>query len=156
MPDNKTISTHEKLEQLQFEEAMEVADERRRRRIERQHRREGLELTIKRDRENQERIQAACAHRKGGKGTQQLYAGNDQNYSVITHTLSHGPTVVICQRCWKIWEPPVRLPKNATAEMRAKYREDLAEYNRARAFPTDNEPSGTVLFAFHEPEFAHA
>ena len=70
----------------------------------------------------------------------------------MTHTYSHGPTGVICQRCTKEWLPPAPLPKNATKEQRLQYKADLAEYRRMLNLPTDNEPSGTVLFAFSEPD----
>ena len=137
------------LEQLQLEEARESAEERKQKRLRREQRLKALELTIKRDAANQARIQAACQHRKGGKGTAQMYAGNDANFAVITHHLSSGSgTIVVCQRCGKIWKAPDALAKKATAEERLKYREAYAEFRRALNFPTDNEPSGTVLFSF--------
>ena len=138
----------DELADLQLQEAREAAETRSINRVQKVQRIAALERSLKRDRQHQKRIQESCAHRKGGKGTSQIYMGNDANYAVITHTLSHGPTIVICQRCWKVWEPPAPLPKKATAEMKAQYREDLAEYRRARNLPTDNEPSGTVLFSF--------
>lgn len=146
MPDKKTIT--EELETLQLEEAREQAEDRRQGRLQRAARARAVEMSIKRDRHNQERVQAVCVHRKGGKGTAQIYQGNDHNYALITHTLSHSPDpIVICQRCTKIWEKPV-LPKKATTEEKAKYKIDLAEYRRVLSLPTDNEPSGTTLFAF--------
>jgi hypothetical protein len=101
-------------------------------------------------------IQNRCAHRKGGKGVAMLYQGNDSNYAVIKHTLSHGATIVVCQRCTKVWEPPPRnlIRKGATAEDRAEYKRLAEEYQWALNLPTDNEPSGTVLFAFHQPDAA--
>jgi len=146
MADKKQIQ--DELEQLQLEEARENAEQRRLARASRESRMRALELSLKRDRANQARIQAGCVHRKGGKGTAQLYQGNDANYAVVTHTLSHGPTIVVCQRCGKIWEPPEMLSKKATPEQKAQYKENLHEYRRALNFPTDNEPSGTVLFQF--------
>lgn len=148
--DRKAIS--EELEELQLQEAREQAQERRNIRADKANRGAAIEKSLRRDRENQARIQAACWHRKGGKGTAMLYQGNDANYAVIKHTLSHGPTIVVCQRCWKIWEPPEPLPKKATPEMKAKYREELAEYTRACNLPTDNEPSGTQLFMITRDE----
>lgn len=138
----------DELESLQLEEARDLAQRRKNLRAARGKRAEAIEISIKRDREHQERIQAACQHRKGGKGTAQMYAGNDVNFAVVTHTLSHGPTIVICQRCGKTVRPPEPLPKKHTQEMRAEYRADLAEYHRWLNLPTDNEPSGTTLFAF--------
>lgn len=146
MADRKQIQ--EELEELQLQEARESAEQRKLNRASKESRARAIELSLRRDRKHQEMIQAACVHRKGGKGTAQMYQGNDANYAVVTHTLSHGPTIVICQRCGKIWQEPEPLPKKPTPEQKAKYREDLAEYRRARNLPTDNEPSGTVLFAF--------
>lgn len=138
----------DELENLQLDEAREAAEVRILKRNDRANRVRGLEMSLKRDRQNQERIQNACQHRKGGKGTSQMYAGNDANFAIIVHTLSHGPTIVVCMRCGKLWEPPQPLTRKATAEERAQYRLDYTEYNRALNFPTDNEPSGTTLFAF--------
>lgn len=144
--DRKQIA--EELELLQLEEARESAADRKEKRVGRANKAQAIELSLRRDRAHQKRIQSACQHRKGGKGTSQMYSGNDPNYAVIVHTLSHGPTIVVCQRCGNIWEPPMPLPKKATPEQRAKYRDDLTDYRRALNFPTDNEPSGTTLFAF--------
>jgi hypothetical protein len=142
----------EELDTLQLEEAREVAQDRRMARTQREGRARAIEASLKRDRENQAYIKSACVHRKGGKGTAQLYQGNDTNYALVTHTLSHGVTIVICQRCGNVWEPPAALSKKATPEERTKYRADLAEYRRALNLPTDNEPSGTTLFAFSAPD----
>jgi hypothetical protein len=142
----------EELEQLQLEEAREVARLRETRRLNKDSRRRAVEISLRRDRENQERIQAACWHRKGGKGVAQVYQGNDANYAVIVHTLSHGVTIVVCMRCGRTWRPPEKLPKKATVEQRAKYASDLAEYRRALNFPTDNEPSGATLFDIEKVE----
>lgn len=146
MADRKQIT--EELENLQLDEMRYNAELRAQVRAGRKNKAEAIELSLKRDRAHQKRIQAACYHKKGGKGTAQIYAGNDSNYAVIVHTLSHGPTIVVCQRCGNVWEPPLPLPKKATAEQKQQYRVELAEYRRALNFPTDNEPSGTVLFGF--------
>jgi hypothetical protein len=146
MPDRKQVT--EELENLQLDEARYAAQQRSQVRIERANKAKAIELSLKRDRYNQKRIQSACQHRKGGKGTGQMYSGNDPNYAVIIHTLSHGPTIVVCQRCGNVWEPPLPLTRNATPEQRNQYKVDLTEYRRALNFPTDNEPSGTTLFAF--------
>lgn len=147
MADPKSKATEE-LESLQLEEARDAAEQRKQKRTGRAARARGIEAALRRDRFHQEQIQAACQHRKGGKGTSQMYAGNDPNYALVTHTLSHGPTIVICQRCGKLWRPPEPLPRKHTAEQRAQYRTEVAEYRRALNLPTDNEPSGTVLFGF--------
>ena len=144
--DRKQVS--EELADLQLEEARFAADQRKQKRVDRANKSAAIEASLKRDRFNQERIQSSCAHRKGGKGVSQMYFGNDANFAVITYTLAHGPTLVICQRCGKTWKEPELLPKKATAEQRAQYRLDLQEYRRALNFPTDNEPGGTVLFSF--------
>lgn len=144
MADRKQMQ--EELEELQLQEARAMAEQRKQSRASKESHARAIELSLRRDRKHQEMIQAACVHRKGGRGTAQMYQGNDVNYAVITHTMSHGPTICVCQRCGKIWREPDPLPKKATPEQKAKYREDLAEYRRARNFPTDNEPSGTVLF----------
>jgi hypothetical protein len=138
----------EELAELQLEEAREAADDRKQRRVGRANKSKAIELSLSRDRQHQADIQAGCQHRKGGKGTAQMYSGNDANFAVITHTLSHGPTIVVCQRCGKIWEQPPVLPKKHTAEDRAQYKTLMNEYRRALNFPTDNEPSGTSLFVF--------
>lgn len=131
---------------LQLEEALAVAQDRRQRRGSRENKIQAIEFSLKRDREQLERTQAACAHRKGGKGKDGVFNGNDASYAVITHTLSHGPTIVVCQRCGKIWEAPDKLPKKSTQEQRDKWLAQTNEYRRALALPTDNEPSGTVIF----------
>ena len=146
MADQKAIN--EELQLLNLEEAREAAQDRKTARVGRKNRSEAIEMSLKRDRQHQDFIQAGCKHLKGGKGTSQMYAGNDSNYAVITHTLSHGETIVVCQRCGKIERPPKPIPKNATPEQRAQYRADLVEYRRWLNLPTDNEPSGTTLFAF--------
>jgi hypothetical protein len=144
MPDNKQVE--DELRQLQLEEARAVAGERKQTRMSRENKIKAIEFSLKREREMDARKQAGCVHRKGGKGRDGIYNGNDSNYAVITHTLSHGPTIVVCQRCGKKWEPPAKPTKGASKEQRAQYSADLAEYRRALALPTDNEPSGTVLF----------
>lgn len=142
----------EELEQLQLEEARQQALDRKTARDQKKNRVEAIEAALKRDRENQEAIQAACTHRKGGKGAAGIYRGQDSNFSVITHTFAEGITRVVCQRCGKKWEPPPPLAKKATPEQKAEYKAAYAEYRRALELPTDNEPSGTVLFAFSQPD----
>jgi hypothetical protein len=138
----------EELENLQLEEARETAAKRQQDRLGRDSRAKAIEMSLRRDKSNQERIQSGCTHRKGGKGVGQIYAGNDSNFAVITYTLSHGPTIVVCQRCYKVWRKPEPLSKKATPEQRAQYKLEMADYRYAINLPTDNEPGGTVLFAF--------
>jgi hypothetical protein len=152
MPPLDKAKVTEQLEQLQLEEALANAEDRRGRASERKTRVASIERSLKDGKARQRDIQSRCAHRKGGKGVAMLYQGNDSNYAVIKHTLSHGPTIVLCQRCSKVWEPPPRelMAKGATAEQRAEYRRLAEDYQWAMNLPTDNEPSGTVLFAFSE------
>ena len=158
MPQQDRAAIAAELESLQLDEARAQAAERKQERMNKENRVKAIQLAIKRDNENRKRIQAICQHRKGGKGVAQMYMGNDPNYAVVTHICSHGPTIVVCQRCGKIWEEPEPLPKKPTPEQKAEYRQQLAEFRWARNLPTDNEPSGTVLFAFTpiEPEEATA
>lgn len=142
----------DELETLQLEEARAVARDREARRRHKESRRKAVEASLVRDRQNQERLQAGCWHKKGGKGTAQMYMGNDANYAVVVNTLSHGTTIVVCQRCGYVWRPPEKLDKKATVEERALYNKQLEEYRRALNFPTDNEPSGTVLFQIERAE----
>lgn len=144
--------TMTELETLQLEEARTQARERQERRIALQKRKEAIEETIRRDNANRDRIQASCSHRKGGRGTAGLYSGNDQNYAVITHRLSVGGAIVICQRCGKLWKEPRPPGAKATQQQKDQYRADLNEFRRARNLPTDNEPSGSVLFTFTSAE----
>jgi hypothetical protein len=136
----------EELELLQLEELRESAEERKAKRSTRLNKIRAIEMSLKRTRDAEAYTQSRCKHLKGGKGRDGIFNGNDANYAVITHTLSHGPTIVVCQRCGKLWEPPERPGKKASAEVREKYFENVNEYRRALAFPTDNEPSGTNLF----------
>jgi hypothetical protein len=151
MPVDRTKVADE-LADLQLEEARAQALDRRNRKSEREGRQKAVESSLRADKARQRDIQSRCAHRKGGKGVSMLYQGNDSNYAVVKHTLSHGPTIVICQRCSKIWEPPPRelIRKGASTEDRAEYKRLLEDYRWALNLPTDNEPSGTALFAFHE------
>src|SRR6516162_7225595 len=88
-----------------------------------------VEAALKADIERTQRTISACAHRKGGKGLEMIYRGNDHNYAVVKHQLPHGPIIVICQRCPKVWTPPdpALIAKGATAEDRAEYKQQLRE-----------------------------
>ena len=145
------MNKENELEQLQLEEAREVAMERKTRRDARLARVQAIEATLKRDKQNQEHIQSICMHRKGGKASGGIYAGNDANYAVVTHHLSHGGTICICQRCSKVWRQPDPLPARATDAEKARWKTEMEEYRRARNFPTDNEPSGNAIFSFSRP-----
>jgi hypothetical protein len=142
--DKKSVT--EQLEQLQLEETQERVTKAREERAARAERSRRMALTLERSEAIRKAQQAACWHKKGGKGVAQLSTGNDANYAVIKHQLCHGPIIVICQRCFKVWDEPMRPARGSTAEAREKYRADLAEYHRALNLPTDNEQSGTQLF----------
>jgi hypothetical protein len=146
--DKKSIT--EELEQLQLEETRERVYEMRRLREQKTVRAANRDRDIMENLNQQRAIQSQCWHKKGGKGRENLLHGNDANYAVIKHTLSHGPTLIFCQRCSRVWEPPdtrLNAPK-ATAEQKALYKKLHEEYQWAANLPTDNEPSGTQLFVF--------
>ena len=138
----------EELELLQLEESRERVQQIRSKRASRTRRMESRERSLADQRVREKFMQDNCLHKKGGKGVEGRFKGNDPNYAVVKHTLSHGPTIVICQRCFKIWAPPDTAlnTKKASTEERKLYRQQYEEYTTALNFPTDNEPSGTQLF----------
>lgn len=82
-------------------------------------------------------IQAMCTHRKGGMDTASLNKqGNDSNFSVIKHTGTFGGTTILCTRCCKLW-----LPQDP--EFGGK---PTPGYSDALRFPTDNQPSSSIVF----------
>jgi hypothetical protein len=88
-----------------------------------------------------------------------LSHGSDHHYAVIKHQLSHGPIIVVCQRCTKIVEPPdpALNARKATTEQKAEYKRLYEEYQWWLNLPTDNEMSGTQLFVIGpspQPEIA--
>ena len=142
------------LQQLDLEEKLENASKRRALAAQRQMSAEASERTLAENRAQQRMRAQMCPHRKGGKNIEGLDNGNSPDFAVIKHTLSHGGVIIVCQRCQNIWEAPVP-PKVAgmdkkSAEYKtlvAAYKAELVEYQRALNFPTNNEPSGTRLFA---------
>ena len=137
---NKILS---ELEELQLEETRERVDDMRRVRAAKQARTASRQRDIESANAIQRARVAGCWHKKGGKGVEMLSHGNDANYAVIKHTLSHGPLIVVCQRCTNVWEqPPIELRKSNPAEYKRLY----DEYIWAVNLPTDNEASGTQLF----------
>lgn len=152
--DRKTIT--EELENLQLEETRDRVDQMRRVRSAKLHRAARRNQDLLDARAMQEAIQANCWHKKGGKGVAMLPHGNDANFAVVKHTLSHGPMIVLCQRCSKVWEPPPPAlnARKASAEDKALYKKLYAEYQWAVNLPTDNEPSGTQLFVFTQESAA--
>jgi hypothetical protein len=138
----------EELERLQLEETQERVHQIR-------TRREGLARRIA-SRQNdltqanrrRKAKEVDCWHKKGGKGVENLARGTDHNYAVIKHQLSHGPIIVICQRCGHVAEPPpVELnARKATPEQKAEYKRLYEEYMWWVNLPTDNVMSGTQIF----------
>ena len=153
MPLDKKAITEE-LELLQLEETRERVNEMRMRRESLRRRAAARDEDLNDGLRRQKAIQDACWHKKGGKGVTMLSQGNDHNYAVVKHTLSHGPVIVICQRCSKVWEPPNTAlnARSASKEDKALYRQQYDEYQRALNLPTDNEPSGTQLFVITRDE----
>ena len=152
---DKTKITEE-LELLQLEEARAQAQERRDRKNQSANRRHMVQASLRDTDKRRKYTQSRCAHRKGGKGYQELYSGNDHNFAVIKHILSHGPLIVICQRCGRLWEPPDKAlnSRKAEPEDRKEYKRLWDEYQWAINLPTDNETSGTKLFEFHNEDAA--
>jgi hypothetical protein len=144
--DKATVSAE--LEGLQLEEMRERVAQMRQHRESKVRRVAARDSDIKRALRRQADSQAGCWHKKGGKGVENLSRGTDNYYAVVKHQLAHGPIIVICQRCWKVWEPPPpELNKRgASAEDKAEYKRLYYEYVKAVEFPTDNLMSGTQLF----------
>jgi len=142
------------LEQARFEvSALRGRENMRKTRV------QAIENALKADAQRTAATISRCAHRKGGKGVEMIYRGNDSNYAVVKHQLPHGPIIVICQRCPKVWYPPdsALIGKGATAEQRRQYARELKEYTEALNYPTDNEMSGSQLFVVtRTDDFAEA
>lgn len=94
-------------------------------------------------------MQANCNHKKGGRDyASQQKQGDGENHSVIKHTFPLGDTDVMCTRCLFMWKPgttekmmPDKVTPNPTG----------ISYYAAIRFPTDNTPSGSVIFG-HRPQ----
>jgi hypothetical protein len=89
----------EELENLQLEETRERVDQIRMRRESRRRRIAARTTDLRAAQLRQEAAEAACWHKKGGKGVENLSQGTDHYYAVIKHQLCHGPVIIICQRC---------------------------------------------------------
>jgi hypothetical protein len=140
------------LEQLQLEEMQERVSQMRSRKESHRRRIASRERDITSAQERQRLKEASCWHKKGGKGVENLFHGTDHYYAVVKHQLSHGPIIVICQRCHHVAEPPdQRLnAKSATAAEKAEYKRLYDEYRWWLDLPTDNTMSGTQLFIVNE------
>jgi hypothetical protein len=148
------ITPAQELEQLQLEETRYKIRDLRSNESMRKTRARAVESSLRADAERTAAMQARCVHKKGGKGVEMMYRGNDSNYAVIKHQLPHGPIIVVCQRCIKLWTPPdpALIAKGATVEMRRLYAKQQKEYQEALNYPTDNEMSGSQLFVITQNE----
>lgn len=139
---------NDELEQLQLEETRERVAQIRRIRAMRENRMRTRQLALAKNNAIQKAAEENCAHRKGGKGKEMWFSGNDSNFAVVKHILSHGPMIVLCQRCNKVWEPPPTALRNGDTEEKREYKRLYIEYQKAVNYPTDNETSGARLFEF--------
>jgi hypothetical protein len=145
-PDKAAVAAE--LEALQLEELRDRVETIRNHRESKRRRIAARDGDLKAAMRRQEAAQAACWHKKGGKGVEMLSRGTDNYYAVVKHQLCHGPIIVVCQRCGKVWEPPPLAlnRKGASIENKAEYKRLYVEYVKAIEFPTDNLMSGTQLF----------
>jgi hypothetical protein len=148
MPNQNGKSAAEEMQALQLEELQFNVGKLRSQQRLRALRQRSVEDSIRAETRREAVKQAACWHKKGGKGVEMMYRGNDSNYAVIKHVLPHGILIVLCQRCGKLWAPPDAAlnQRSATAEERRLYARLYKEYQEAVNYPTDNETSGSQLF----------
>ncbi len=111
-------------------------------------RRNSVELSLRAEAERDREKHSRCWHKKGGNGIENLYQGNDNNYAVVKHILPTGDMIVVCQRCGCLWTKPdpALVAKGSPIEDRKLYAQQMAEYQKAIAFPTDNTTSGSRIF----------
>jgi hypothetical protein len=144
--DKKKIT--DEMEMLQLEEVRyrvhQLRGDQQRRRL----RAQSVETSLSAEAEREKSTQDRCTHKKGGRGVEMMFAGNDANYAVIKHTLPTGEVLVACQRCIKLWRKPdpELNQRGASMEDRKRYAREMKSYREALAYPTDNEPSGSQLF----------
>jgi hypothetical protein len=144
--DRKKVT--EEFESLQLEETRYRVQQLRGDQQRRLIRARSVETSLSSDRQREHETQSRCTHKKGGRGVEMMFSGNDSNYAVIKHTLPTGETIVACQRCIRLWrKPDAELnQRGASLEDRKTYARQMKDYREALAFPTDNEPSGSQLF----------
>lgn len=107
---------------------------------------------LKKTDRDQQRQQANCSHRKGGRGIESLIkGGNAPDYAIIKHLLPWNEWFVRCQRCGKTWKPvhAEDYDMESKAEREA-YETAKAEYATARAWPTDNIESTGITFQWDD------
>jgi hypothetical protein len=92
------------------------------------------------------KIQAACNHRKGGyqdfKTGRWPNQGTDSQYSVLKHMMPLGDIFIRCLRCGKWWKPPVK----EKFKTEGAYVLAVLEYQAALDFPTHNTMSTSIQF----------
>lgn len=105
--------------------------------------------TIKKTKENEERQQSICNHKKGGNGAQGIVGGqgDDSQYAVLKHRFANGDVWVRCLRCGKTWKPPV---KSQFVGDQSGYERAVATYREALNFQTRNIPSAGVIFQYSD------
>lgn len=142
------VKINDELEQLQLEESRARVARMRRDKELQTRRVMDKQIQLKRLAAIDKQAHEICVHKKGGKGKENWFNGNDSDYAVVKHILSHGPMIVVCQRCGMLWEPPPDALRTGTPEERREYKRLYIEYKAATEFPTDNETSGARLFEF--------
>jgi len=106
---------------------------------------------LKKTDRDQERQQANCSHRKGGRGIESLIkGGNAPDYSIIKHLLPWNEWYVRCQRCGKTWKPVHLEDYEDSPAGKLAYETAKAEYATARAWPTDNIESTGITFQWDD------
>jgi hypothetical protein len=94
-----------------------------------------------------------CNHKKGGSGAEGFIGGqgDDSQYAVMKHRYQNGDVWVRCLRCGKTWKPPVESEFTVKGKFdQAAYDEALHEYEKAVAFQTRNQMSGSIQFRFSD------
>jgi hypothetical protein len=107
---------------------------------------------------DQARQQAACSHRKGGRGIEALIkGGNAPDYCFLKHLLPWNEWFIRCMRCGKTWKPPHKEDYNIqTADGKEAFEKAKTEYKWAMECPTDNIPSTGITFQWDDDgQFAH-
>jgi hypothetical protein len=87
---------------------------------------------------------ASCNHKKGGRDyAASQKRGDGDNHSIFIWAHPMGYSIVLCSRCHFLWEPGVT----------TKYMKDgktpnptKISWEDALRLPTDNTPSGSVMF----------
>lgn len=110
---------------------------------------------------NEKANQDHCNHKKGGSGAEGFIGGqgDDAQYAVLKHRMPNGDVWVRCLRCGKTWKPPIEEQHTFNAkgvvDPKGKFSQesfDAAqhEYERAVAFTTRNQMSGSIQFRFSD------